>query len=344
MVAALPRAGWDVRTVGCVGAADLVWPCASRMPLNQPIPLPDLQAYRSLRTMVRESDVVFIQNFFWPLSSLASEVTWRVGRPALTMVHSNTTSPAGSSALVDLISRVHARSIAARQLRHAPPVAIAHSAVAFIQGTFGLMAPLFPLPLPHLCGSGRDKAWLSEEPMRLVFAGRLVALKNPAAVIEAARRVATRRAVRLDVYGDGPLRKVLESRAPSWVVFHGSRPRDQVLQAVAQAHCFVNASSTDTALTSLLEALCLGVPSISTNVGDASIYLAGELSRLVVAVDDVEAIAVAIDAVADSWPLWRQLSAARGVVLRDIHSEDRSLEVLDSLLVAAMDASKKTTE
>ncbi len=332
MAAFLPSAGWDVKTVACVGEADLMWPVLGWMPLNQPLPLPRRSVAQSFRSLVRESDVVLIHNFFWPLSSLASELAHRERRPACTMIHSNTTSPAGSSGVVDMASQLHARTVGMRQLRQSRPIAGSYSAVNFIQRTFGMTAPVFALPLPELPEAPSEEHFRAEDPLRVVFAGRLVSLKAPDVVIAALVKVAAERPVLLEVFGDGPMRASLERSAPPWVTFRGSLPRGDVLDAVAQSHCFVNASTTDNALLSLLEAICLGVPAVSTDVGDASHYLSGDLSRCLVPVSDTDALARAIRGVALDWDRVRDLVMRRGSELRVEHSAAHGIESLDRML------------
>lgn len=335
MCEALPRAGWLVSTVGNVGDADLFWPCTSWKPFNQPIPHPSHRIVRSYRALARKSDVVLINNFFWPLSTIAASLAYRERIPALTMVHSNTTAPAGSSGPVRHASALHARTFGHRQLTIAPPVAGSYSAVEFIRRTFGIEAEVFPLPLPRLPPPDATLELKSEEPMRIVFAGRLVELKDPGSVIAAVGVLSRRRPVLLDVFGDGPLRATLESESPSWVRFHGSQPRAAVLAALVRAHCFVNASTTDNALLSVLEALCMGVPTVTTNVGDAAKYLEPDLARLLVPVGDSEALVDALAYVAEDWAAVRARAATRGAVLLRQHSTSEGLRGLDYILSEA---------
>ena len=117
----------------------------------------------------------------------------------------------------------------------------------------------------------------SREPELVLSVARLVEKKGLDDLIEACRLLGERgRAVRLEVVGDGPLRERLEHAAASGgvdVVFHGALPQERVLPlfrraAVVCLPCVVvSTGDRDGLPTSLLEAMALGAPVVSTPVG-----------------------------------------------------------------------------
>ncbi|MGH7483323.1 MAG: glycosyltransferase family 4 protein [Longimicrobiales bacterium] len=113
-------------------------------------------------------------------------------------------------------------------------------------------------------------------PVRLVAAGRLVARKNLAVLVEA---VSTLRAddvgVTLDVYGDGPERPAIETallrrRLQDHVHLHGYCA-DWVTQA-ASADVFLNLSDAEGFCIVVAEAMAAGLPVIAVDVGGIRDY------------------------------------------------------------------------
>lgn len=110
----------------------------------------------------------------------------------------------------------------------------------------------------------------------IVAIGRLTAKKNPLALVEAFARV--RQEIlhaRLDLAGDGPLRKRVEERIAMLrltdsVTLHGALGHNEALQLMAEADVFVQHSVTapdgdqEGLPVSILEALSMGIPVVST--------------------------------------------------------------------------------
>lgn len=109
---------------------------------------------------------------------------------------------------------------------------------------------------------------------RFAFTGSMLAGKRPDALIDAMdtlQRSGT--AVRLDVYGDGPLLPGLKARAerlpqPQEVCFHGHV--NDPYEGVAAAHALVLPSVAEGTSRSALEALFLGVPCVLRDVDGSS--------------------------------------------------------------------------
>jgi glycosyltransferase involved in cell wall biosynthesis len=340
MADALRTGGYEPRIVTTIGEGDVTWPAYRVRPANIPIPVIRTRYYRQLVAEVREADIVLIQNFFWPLSWAAAEAARRSNTPALTIVHGNVLFPTGSSLAIRGISRAHAFTLARRQFAVAPPVAVSQSGAVFLREQFGVPGTTLPFPLDV----GRPTRSAHEfsahdAALRGVFAGRLVELKDPAtairAVLDASDHLRPRRAT-LDVFGDGPLREGLERRygGGSAVSFHGARPRNEVLDALVGAEFALSTSLTDNAQTSLLEALCLGVPVVATRVGDAAAYLDGPLAQLLVEPGDSRGVAEKMVMLARDYEYWESLCRSQATVLRQRHDPQLSASKLLALIAA----------
>lgn len=77
---------------------------------------------------------------------------------------------------------------------------------------------------------------------------------------------------RLDVLGDGSLRKELEEKTQKWgleqsVIFHGAIPHSKIQEYYQKNDIFLNASNVDNLPGTILEAYACGLPVISTNAG-----------------------------------------------------------------------------
>ncbi|MEU4361791.1 glycosyltransferase [Promicromonospora sp. NPDC023987] len=118
-------------------------------------------------------------------------------------------------------------------------------------------------------------------PLRAVFAGRLLGLKGGRLAIEALARTP---GWELHVYGDGYDRSTLVRLAErrdvtGRVVFHGHRPRAEVLDAVAGCDAMLFPSMHDQAGWAAAEASALGRPVICLPLGGVPL-MAGVNARL----------------------------------------------------------------
>lgn len=118
-------------------------------------------------------------------------------------------------------------------------------------------------------------------PLRAVFVGRLLGLKGGRLAIEALARTPV---WELHVYGDGYDRSTLVRLAErrgvtDRVVFHGHRPRAEVLDAVARCDAMLFPSMHDQAGWAAAEASALGRPVICLPLGGVPL-MAGVNARL----------------------------------------------------------------
>ena len=127
---------------------------------------------------------------------------------------------------------------------------------------------------------------------RLLFVGRLGWRKGLFRLLDALARLPGN--VTLDLVGEGPLEADLRAHAErlslgSRVHFHGFLPHPDVILAHRAADLFVNPADYETGPLTLLEAMALGTPLVTTATGLAREL--GEEARLVLAERTPEALA-----------------------------------------------------
>jgi glycosyltransferase involved in cell wall biosynthesis len=149
-----------------------------------------------------------------------------------------------------------------------------------------------------------------------VYAGRLLAWKGLRLALAALRRPEAS-GWRLEVYGNGPQGQSLEKLATRWelsgrVRFHGSRPRRDVLDALAAADVFLFPSLHDSAGWSVAEAMAVGCPILCLDTGGPP-TLVGVEDGVVVPLsgDVVGRLASGLDQARDLRPRRDQWSARR---------------------------------
>ncbi len=113
----------------------------------------------------------------------------------------------------------------------------------------------------------------------IVWVGRLVEGKRPALALDAAARAG----VPLVVVGDGPLEPSLRDQAAEvGATLLGALPRNEALRWMAHARAVLVTSSAEGAPTVVREARALGVPVVSTDVGDVAAWAARDPGIVVV--------------------------------------------------------------
>lgn len=108
---------------------------------------------------------------------------------------------------------------------------------------------------------------LPEEPVRLLYAGRLSAVKNVGPIIEAA--VGWEKDCTLDILGDGEEREMLEEKAhgSERIRFRGAVTPDEVQKVMGEADMLVMNSTFEGIPMIILEAVSTGLPVVTTDVG-----------------------------------------------------------------------------
>lgn len=172
-------------------------------------------------------------------------------------------------------------------------------------------------------------------PFRLVFMGRLVALKGLDFALEAlASARAGGRDIRLDILGDGEDRGRLEAIVRSLglgpaVAFLGFRPQPACAEVLAGADALVMPSLFDCGGAVVLEAMAMGLPVIASDWGGPADYVTPETGILVHPVPRATfpaRLAAAIVALADDPACARALGAAGAERVRAAFDWERKID------------------
>ncbi len=149
-------------------------------------------------------------------------------------------------------------------------------------------------------------------PGRILFVGRLEAMKGVDILLNA---FATLRAGTLRVVGDGSERSRLEKISHDLgiadrVTFVGFVPADQVAKEFAEAEIFCGLSRSEALGNVFIEAQAAGCAVVATNVGGIPDVVHDGETGLLVPVDNVEAVAQALQRLIDNKQLRQQLAEA----------------------------------
>jgi colanic acid/amylovoran biosynthesis glycosyltransferase len=185
------------------------------------------------------------------------------------------------------------------------------------------------------------------EPGLVLAVARLVEKKGLGDLLEACADLERRRSrplgVRLEIVGDGPLRGKLQADAERLgldVRFRGALPQEEVLELYRRAAvyclpCVVASSGDRDGLpTSVLEAMALGVPVVTTAVSGLPDAVVHEATGLVVRQRDPEALAGAISRVLTDPGLGARLAAEARRHVETSFSLERSAARLRELFPA----------
>lgn len=183
------------------------------------------------------------------------------------------------------------------------------------------------------------------EPGLVVSVARLVEKKGLSDLVAACATLTARGVpVRLEIAGDGPLRAELEATAARDGVdvrFHGALPHEDVLPLYLRAAAFclpcvvASTGDRDGLPTSVLEAMALGLPVVTTDVaGLAEAVTDGETGLLVPERDPL-ALADALERVLTEPELAQRLSEQGRRRVEESFSLERSVARLRTLFVEA---------
>lgn len=143
----------------------------------------------------------------------------------------------------------------------------------------------------------------------LVSIGGLYPNKRVAIVFAAFAKLPPALTDRIDyhVIGEGPERQQLERLAQSAgmkTIFHGNLPHQEAMALLSRADALVHASAYETFGLVMAEAMALGLPVVATRSGGPEEFVTDQVGTLV-PVDDVDALAMAIEDMAGQADIWR---------------------------------------
>jgi len=195
-----------------------------------------------------------------------------------------------------------------------------------------------PAPeVPSLPPREQLRAELGVDARLLAFAGRLGPQKSLEVALEA---VAAVPGVTLAIAGDGPDRDSLERRARELGLaerarFLGSVPRDGVLRLFRAADAALLSSSWENFPHTVVEALAVGTPVVSTAVGGVPEVVADGENGLLVPPGDPAALAAAIAKLFDDDALRERLAGAAAASVAGYGEEATFSRIEEELLRAA---------
>lgn len=290
-------------------------------------PLP-AGGWRKVWREVQEADVVVANNSRHVLPVLAVLVARLQKRGAIFVVHGSGEGPQTGSRGFRVARATFQRTVARRAIRVSRPVSVSRAGVAWIRRLYGVEGAYLPYPLRELPPVAATPQLSADEPLRVVWVGRLFPEKDPALAVRAVERLRDERSATLDVYGRGILDSELAGLARSrpWLRLHGACGWDEIQEIQAAAHLCLSTSVADNVQVAVLEALSRGIPVVSTRVGEASCYYGGgPLGRFCVAPGDPDAIAGAILELCSSYPRYRADFCRNGEQLAAQHAEAPSV-------------------
>jgi glycosyltransferase involved in cell wall biosynthesis len=308
------------RSPGMDTSADAVVPTRFIGASSWPLPV---GGWRTIWEEVSGADVVVANNARHLLPVAAVLLARARGRPAILVVHGSGVGPYAGPRTAGFARGVFEKTLGRLALRLAHAVSVSQAGVEGVRRLYGLRASYLPYPVQDARAVTAAPSLGAEEPFRIAWVGRLFPEKDPLSAVKAVEILRRRREAVLDVYGDGPLRRAVEDLASErpWLVPHGARSWEEVQARQAEAHACLATSVADNVQVTVLEALCRGIPTVSTCVGDAPTYYSvPAISHLCVEPADPEAAAAALLDVASSYDRYRAEFAANGGVLRERHA------------------------
>jgi glycosyltransferase involved in cell wall biosynthesis len=335
--------GWRVRVLACrpgtgEAKADTTVPTRFLGTTGWPLPV---GGWRLLWREVGEAEVVIANGTRHLLPNVAAFAARLRGKRVLFVLHGSGAPFSTSSFFYHrVLGRLFERLVTRPVLRFAQPVSLSQAGVRGSRTRYGVKAAYVPFPLRQLPPASRTTLD-SDEPLRVVWVGRLYGEKNPLAAVEVVEHVRRRRPATIDVYGSGPLLQALEELARNrpWLAVRGARTWEEIQQIQGTAHVCLSTSLRDATQIAVLEPLARGVPVVSTRVGDAPGYYARGLRSFCVEPGDPEAAAEAILALASSYDPYRARFVANAQELLRRHRDGarRLAAVLESPTSTARD-------
>ena len=321
----LAARGWAVRVLACrppegTAAADVTMPSRFLPPGGWPLPV---GGWRALWREIGRADAVVVNGSRNLLPNIAALVARLRGRRAIFVLHGSG-APFTTSSFVyhRLLGSAFEWLVVRLTLRLSLPVSLSRAGVGGARRRYGVEAAHVPYPLRDL-PPATHRYLRRDEPLRIVWVGRLYREKNPLLAVEIVERVRRRRDATLHVYGSGVLWDELWklARDRPWLVLCGPRSWGEVQEAQDAGHVCLSTSLRDATQIAILEPLARGIPVVSTRVGDAPAhYVSAYLQRFCVDAADPDATAAAILALASSYPHHRKDFAANANQLRARHA------------------------
>ena len=292
-----------------------------------------------LRVELEDAGIDHVHAHFATTAARLANLSWRMGGPAYSVT-------------------AHAKDIYHREVRVdrlrdklSPAVFVATVSDANRRYLEGLVSGCRVHVVPNSVDARRLRALdgaRNPQPGLVLSVARLVEKKGLADLVDACAILRRRGArVRLQIAGDGPLRAELESRARLKgvdAVFFGALPHEEIVRLYGSAAvfclpCVIAATGDRDGLpTSVLEAMALGVPVVSTAVSGLAELVVHQQTGLLVPERDPAALADALGRLLHDRELADRLAAAARKRVEREFSLGHSVALLRSLMPAGRSA------
>jgi colanic acid/amylovoran biosynthesis glycosyltransferase len=173
------------------------------------------------------------------------------------------------------------------------------------------------------------------DPPTVLFVGRLDPVKGVPVLLEAVRSLRARGTdVHLEIVGAGSLERELRSAASGedWVQFLGELPPDQVRERLQEADVFCLPSLDEGIPVSIMEAMAVGIPVVTTAIAGIPELARHEETALVVAAGNASELADAIERMISDPVLATDLRTAARALVSELHDKTTTLPRLIDLL------------
>jgi glycosyltransferase involved in cell wall biosynthesis len=163
---------------------------------------------------------------------------------------------------------------------------------------------------------------------RIVIVGRLSPEKGHGVLLEAVRKLADEKIeVAVEIVGDGPSGDAIRRQAAELgiaenVAFAGELLPAEVVRRLADADIFCMASFAEGLPISIMEAMAIGVPVVTTWIGGIPELAANEVTALTIPPGNSDALAAAIKRLVSDASLRERLVAGGRAAVEHMHSAD----------------------
>jgi colanic acid/amylovoran biosynthesis glycosyltransferase len=284
-----------------------------------------------LRDEMRRAGIDHAHAHFATAAAWLASLAWRMGGPSYSVT-------------------VHAKDIYHRKIRLAHLRAklaparfvatVSNANRAYLDSVLRLNGKVHVVPNSVDLRRLGPSSW-DAQPGLVISVARLIEKKGLGDLVEACGLLGGRVAgLRLELIGDGPLRRELEARAARLGVdarFRGTLRQEEVLESIGRAAVFclpcvvAGDGDRDGLPTSVLEAMALGVPVVTTPVNGLAEAVLHESTGLVVPEHDPPALAAAIERLLSDRELAARLSVQGRRHVESHFSLERSAALLRSL-------------
>jgi len=255
-------------------------PCWNALNSTYPIPKPSLIGFRIFRELVRKKyDVVNTQTRFFATSFIGL-IFAKLRKTPLVHTEHGATHSIVSNKVVDLISRSYDHIIGAMIVKSARVnIGVSEAACSFLKHLGASNVQLIYNGIDITIFKKRDtdyrrKLGINNNAILVTFVGRLIYAKGVQDLISAFPKIRTAtHDTKLLIVGDGPYKANLEKLAyqndcRSDILFLGQKNQDDIIDILNATDVFVNPSYSEGFGMSVLEAASVGLPIVTTDVGN----------------------------------------------------------------------------